>query len=333
MTAASPPAGPAGQAPIVTFTPNPTVDVTTRVPRLEPGVKLRCAAPSIEPGGGGINAARVAAELGCAATAVHTAGGAAGERLVEMVGARGVDAHAVRVAGETRESFTVHDDASGRLYRFVMPGPEMTAGEVDDCLEAVRERLRPGAVVLASGSLPPGAPDDLIGMLADEVRRGGGRLLVDVAGAPMRAALRAGVHLARFNRHEFEEYAGAPLADPEERMRAARDLVRDGRAEVVIATIGADGALVASAGHRLHLRAPRVEADSPVGAGDSMMGAVCAGLALGWGLERACALGVAAAAAAHMTPGTGLCRREDVAALFRQVAGEEAPAPVGGAPA
>lgn len=331
LTAPAGTAGAGAPAPIITFTPNPTVDLTTRVGRLEPGVKLRCAEPLVEPGGGGVNAARVVAELGGRAHAVHTAGGPAGERLVAMVRARGVEAVAVPVAGETRQSFTVHEDAGGRLYRFVLPGPALAADEAEACLRAVEDRLRPGAVVLASGSLPPDAPDDLIGRLARCVRDGGGRLLVDMAGAPMRAALEAGVYLARFNRPEFEEYAGRELPDPDERMEAARRLVADGRAEAVIATIGADGALLAADGVAAHLRAPRVEADSPVGAGDSMMGAVCVGLAHGWGLRRACALGVAAAAAAHMTPGTGLCRREDVARLYRTVTGEAPPAPVGAA--
>jgi 6-phosphofructokinase 2 len=186
-------------------------------------------------------------------------------------------------------------------------------------------------VVLASGSLPPGAPDDLIGLLADEARVRGARLLVDVSGAAMHAALAHGVYMARFNRPEFEEYVGRSMPDPPSRMAEAVAVVESGAAEVVVATLGEDGALVVSRELRVHLHAPRVDAVSPVGAGDSMMGAICVGLAHGWDLETSCALGVAAAAAAHMTPGTGLCRREDVVDLFGRMTGRAVPAPVGGA--
>jgi 6-phosphofructokinase 2 len=261
--------------------------------------------------------------------AVHTSGGVTGEGLCAMVAAAGIESVVVPIRHETRESFTVHERSTGRVYRFVLPGPELDEGEWRGSLAAVRERLVPGAVVLASGSLPPGAPDELIGLLADEVRSRGARLLVDVSGAAMRAALAHGVHMARFNRPEFEEYVGRTLPDPEARMAEAARIVDDGAAEVVVATLGEDGALVVARGVRVHLHAPRVEAVSPVGAGDSMMGAICVGLAAGWDVETSCALGVAAAAAAHMTPGTGLCRRGDVLDLFERMTGRPAPAPVG----
>jgi 6-phosphofructokinase 2 len=316
-------------APIITFTPNPAVDVTSGVPRLADGVKLRCEPALREAGGGGINAARVAVELGCRALAVHTAGGATGEGLRAMMDEGGVESVVVPIRDETRESFTIHERESGLIYRFVLPGPSLAEPEWRACLDAVGERMSPGTVVLASGSLPPGAPDELIGLLADEARAHGARLLVDVSGAAMRAALAHGVHMARFNRPEFEEYVGRPLPDPPARMAEAVRLVDSGAAQVVVATLGEDGALVVGREVRVHLRAPSVDAVSPVGAGDSMMGGICVGLAAGWGLEDSCALGVAAAAAAHMTPGTGLCRRRDVQALFERMTGRPAPAPVG----
>ena len=318
-------------APIITFTPNPAVDVTSGVPRMADGVKLRCEPALREPGGGGINAARVVAELGAGAVAVHTSGGATGRALCAMVADAGVESAVVTIGGETRESFTVHERDSGLIYRFVLPGPTLSEPEWRACLKAVRARLEPGAVVLASGSLPPGAPDDLIGLLADAVRERGARLLVDMSGAAMRAALTHGVHMVRFNRPEFEEYVGRPMPDPASRSAEAVALVESGAAEVVVATLGEDGALVVGRDVRVHLHAPRVDAVSPVGAGDSMMGAICVGLAHGWDLETSCSLGVAAAAAAHMTAGTGLCRRADVLELFTRMTGRPAPGPVGAA--
>lgn len=316
------------QAPIITVTANPALDITTGVERLADGVKLRCEEPLRDPGGGGINASRAIRELGGHSVAVHTAGGPEGEALAALLAEAALDTVAVRIDGPTRQSFAVHERSTGRLYRFVLPGPAPAAHEWEGFLAAVTGRLEAGAVVLVSGSLPPGAPRDLVARVARACTRVGARCVVDVAGEPMRAALGAGVHMARFNRPEFEEYAGVPLDDVPARAAAARRLVAEGAARVVIATLGPDGALVADAAGVLHLRAPRVEADNPVGAGDSMMGAVCLGLAHGWDLDVTAALGVAAAAAAHMTPATRLCRRQDVVALFTAMRGGPPPPPV-----
>lgn len=315
---------------IVTFTPNPALDLTTGVAELEPGVKLRCERALREPGGGGINAARVVVELGGHATAVHTAGGPVGDMVAAMVAESGVENITIPIAQHTRESFTVHERGSGRLYRFVLPGPELADSEWRRCLTVVSDLLAPGTVLLVSGSLPPGMPVDMAARLARTAREVGARLLVDISGPAMHAALAEGVFMVRFNRPEFEEYVGRPMADIDERGDEAERLVAAGAAEVVVATIGADGALIVSRDGRMHLRPPQVVAASPVGAGDSMMGAICLGLAHGWDMETACGLGVVAAAAAHLTPGTGLCRRSDVARMYEEMTGRPAPAPVGG---
>ncbi len=315
--------------PIVTFTPNPALDLSTGVGRLEDGVKLRCEAPRRDPGGGGINAARVIRELGGDAIAVRTSGGLVGELLEEELARAGLRSGSVRIGGATRESFSVHERDTGRIYRFVLPGPELTPAEWDACVVAVTAPVREGALVLLSGSLPPGVEPARIGELADAVRDAGGRLLVDMAGDAMRAALRAGVFLARFNRPEFEELVGRPMPDHAARMEAAARMVEDGAAEAVVATVGADGALLVTADERLHLPGPRQPFQgSPVGAGDSLMGALTLGLAWGWRLEDACRLGVVAAVAARLTEGTQLCRRSDVLDLYADLTGGAPPAPL-----
>lgn len=306
------------QRPVITLTLNPALDLTTGVPRVEPRLKLRCEEPREDPGGGGLNAARVIAELGGRVEAVYAAGGLPGDRLEELLRGGGLRGHRVRIAGSTRQSFAVHERETGRQFRFLLPGPELAEPEWAACVDAVESLLCPEALLLVSGSMPPGVPPEALGRIAALGRERGARVLVDVAGAPMREALRAGVFMARFNRPELEEFAGRALPDADERHAAIARLVDDGRAEVAVATVGGDGALVAAPGLRFRMRPPVVVQRSPVGAGDSLMGAITLALARGWDLERACRLGVAAAAAAHLTPGTALCRREDVERLYEE---------------
>ena len=93
-------------------------------------------------------------------------------------------------------------------------------------------------------------------------------------------------------------------------------MVDSGRAEIVALTLGAEGAVLATRELTLRLASPQVEAKSAVGAGDSFVGAMVWALAKGRPVDEAFAYGVAAGAAAAMTPGTELCRRADIERLL-----------------
>jgi 6-phosphofructokinase 2 len=142
---------------IVTLTMNPAVDESTTVPYVLPDRKLRCQAPTYEPGGGGINVARAIRKLGGDALACFPVAGPAGELLRRLLDAEGVRYVAMPVTGWTRENLNVLEEVSGRQFRFCMPGAALGDQEWPTFLEWVRE-LRPSPdYLVASGSLPPGA--------------------------------------------------------------------------------------------------------------------------------------------------------------------------------
>src|ERR1019366_7352370 len=146
---------------IVTLTMNPAVDLSTSVERLEPVRKLRCSEGRRDPGGGGINVARVVSRFGAEVTAVYPIGGSIGQLLKRMVDAEGVKSAAIPVLGDTREDFTVLDEATGQQYRFVLSGPHLQEVEWRDCLKALVALGSGSDFVCISGSLPLGVPDDL----------------------------------------------------------------------------------------------------------------------------------------------------------------------------
>ncbi len=305
---------------ILTLTLNPALDLSTSVEEFRSQDKLRCDSPVAEPGGGGINVARAIRGLGGAATAIHTSGGDTGRRLASLLGREGVASRAIQIEENTRESLAVAERATGTLLRFVLPGPELSQAELDRCLSTVLELSHEGTMVVASGSLPPGVPDDFYGRLAGVLRSEGSSLLVDTSGRALPGALEHGVYLVKPDFRELKELAGSELADAEERVQIAAGLVADGSAEVVVATLGAEGALVVTADRRELIRAPRIDTmASAVGAGDSFMAALVLSLARGEDVVDAARLGVAAAAAALLTPGSELCRREDVERLLAEI--------------
>ncbi|MFC5499364.1 1-phosphofructokinase family hexose kinase [Caenimonas terrae] len=304
---------------ILTVTLNPAVDLYTSTPRVEPTHKLRCGPALLHPGGGGINVARVLTRLGIDALALHAAGGATGRLLAELLQAEGVRSHAIPIAGETRQSFSAHEQASGLDYRFVLPGPQLAEREWQACLDAAAAQSVDGALAVASGSLPPGAPTDFYARLARRLADVGVRLVLDTSGPALAAALQAGVYLVKPSLRELRELTGTALDTPAQQLAACRALVRLGQAEVVALSLGAEGALVVSAQQAWTAAALQVPVASTIGAGDSFVAGLVASLAGGAGLRDALARGSAAAAAALLTSGTALCQADDVARLLPQV--------------
>ncbi len=304
---------------VVTLTMNPAIDLCATVDRLDPTRKLRCRDLRRDPGGGGINVARALRRLGGRAVAVFPAGGPAGARLEAMLRAERAPHRTLSIAGETREDFTAQVAATGEQYRFILPGPRLSRAEcaaVFDLLGALQPKPQ---LLVASGSLPPGAPISFYGRVATFARGAGLRLALDAAGPALRHGLAAGVWLVKPNLAELEELAGAALPDLESRLGACRRLVEDGAAEIVALSMGADGALLVGAEEAWFAPAPRIAPLSTVGAGDSFTAGLVRALANGAPAPSALAMAVAAGSAALLAPGTQLCRAADVQSLLARI--------------
>ncbi len=304
---------------IVTVTINPAVDVSTTVDRVEPVRKLRCRTERREPGGGGINVARVINRFGTDVVAVYAAGGVTGQMLHELVEREGVAARQVAVAGMTRESFTVLDETTQDEYRFVLPGPDLSEAEWDACIKEAQSLASRDDYIIASGSLALGVPEDFYARLATAAKASGCRFIVDASGPPLRRALEAGVYLAKPNLRELEGILDEPLKDRQSQVRASRRLVEQGRAEIIALTLGSEGALLVTRDAAWFSEPLPVKVMSSVGAGDSFLGGLIWSLSTGNDLSGALRHAVAAGSAALLAPGTQLCRPEDVRRLSPQV--------------
>jgi 6-phosphofructokinase 2 len=310
---------------IVTVTMNPALDIATTTERVVPVHKLRCTPPRYDAGGGGINVARAVHALGGEAIAIFPAGGSAGDTIRLLLGREGVRFHAIAIAGFTRESLAVYERESGRQYRFILPGPEIAEKDQERCLDAVTLLAANASFIVASGSLPPGVPDDFYARLGERARRLGKRFVLDTSGAALKAAGR-GVYLVKPSLRELEELSGYKIRGKAEEEQAARAIIAQGRSEIVLISLGAEGALLATAAGVARFPAIAVAAKGTIGAGDSMLAGVVLGLSRGMPLPEAVRYGVAAGTAALFGAGTALCRREDVERLYAQTAGQAATA-------
>jgi 6-phosphofructokinase 2 len=291
---------------VVTLTPNPAIDIATAVEKVFPVRKLRCRSARRDPGGGGINVARVVRRFGTEVVAIYPAGGATGKLLQQLVDREGVRSIAFSVREETREDFTVLEESSGKQYRFLLPGAELSKDDWP-------------AYVVGSGSLPPGVPADFYARMARLAKDRGSKAVADTSGDALTEVLSEGVYLVKPNLRELQELTKTTLRDRTSQVDACRELIARGNAQVVVLTLGANGALLVTTEGAYAARVSDVKVVSSVGAGDSFVGGMVWKLATGGDVVDAFQYGIAAGSAAVMNAGTELCHPQDAARLRSQI--------------
>lgn len=306
--------------PILTITLNPALDLATHVADVHPGEKLRCEAPVMNPGGGGLNVSRALAQMGIRSQALVALGGATGAALQDLLDGANLTLTTLPCPGDTRQSLAVTDDASGAQYRFVLPGPIWQAADLARVLDALTAQHQPRGIAVISGSLPPGLVAETPALLATALP--GMTLVLDTSGKPLAHAVTnpiPGLAVLRMDSAEAEALAGHSLVGAQDTADFAETLRTRGVAATVIIARGAEGNVLVTDGLRLMARPPMVPIISTIGAGDSFVAGLVLAMAGNKGWAEALALATASAAAAVMTPATELCRAEDVAQLLPQV--------------
>ncbi len=303
---------------ILTLTMNPALDVLSTYDKVESTHKMRCGPALKHPGGGGVNVARVLHRLGASCVAVYPAGGVTGERHRQLLHAEKVRSHIVPIAQETRESFSVHELSSGQDFRFVLPGPSLSDPECQACFDHVAAH-GPKHLLVLSGGLAPGVPDDFYARLSQWAKSRGLRVVIDTHGPALTAALRVGVYAFKPSLRELRDLTGLALPDTASQKAAAQALIHSGQVEVVALTLGEDGAMWVTAQHALLAESLPVNVRTTIGAGDSFVGGWLWSWLQGHDATLQFRTAMAASAAALLGEGTSLCQADDVHRLMADV--------------
>lgn len=304
--------------PVYTVTLNAAVDHYVEVDRLTLGETNRVRHSEFDIGGKGINVSRVLHRLGYDTVAVAFIAGHTGDMVERGLAREGVPARFIEGPGETRTNISFRERDTGRQTSLNEPGAEVPLSLLDELRGVLRE-VPAGHVVVLAGSVPPGLPSTVYRDLIQDLRRQGVRAVLDTSGPALEQALPARPVLIKPNHEEAGELLGRRLESETEVLAAGRELLARGP-EAVVISLGARGALAFTPEAVYRAVPPPVEKRSAIGSGDSMV----AGLALafqpeGLSLTEALRWGTAAGAATAMTPGTDLCRPEDVRHLLDAV--------------
>lgn len=303
---------------IITITLNPCLDKGTTVKDIVPEKKLACSSPILEAGGGGINVSRALEHLGCMSLAIYMYGGYTGKKLHEMMLQTGIECVPFEIAGDTRENLIVVDTTKNAQYRFGMKGDALNESEWQKPLTFL-ENNSGYEYVVASGSLPIGVPLDFFGRVAAIVQKKGAKLIIDTSGEALKHAINEGVFMIKPNLDELSFLNGVEELKQEDVEIAAKNIINNKGAEVIVVSMGANGAILITKDETIQIPSPKVELKSTVGAGDSMVAGLVLGITRKYNWKDTLKLGIACGSAATMNEGTSLCKKEDVEHLFNSI--------------
>jgi 6-phosphofructokinase 2 len=304
---------------IATLTMNPTIDVSYDVGQVRHTHKMRTENEHYAPGGGGINVARVFVRLGGNARCFYLSGGATGPALDGLIDLHQLVRTRIAIAGPTRIAADILEHDTGKEYRFTPAGPHVREAEWQECLDRLAEA--DCDVLVMSGSLPPGVPDDFYARVSRLMRKRGREVVLDSSGKALAAGIaEGGLLLVKPSQGELQDFTGRKLENVEAIGKAAMEIVESGKARLVAVTMGHEGAVLARTEGPVFLPALKIDAASAVGAGDSFVAAMVHALCRGDSELEAFRRGMAAGSAAVLRAGTDLARPADIEGMLERIA-------------
>lgn len=289
---------------ITTITLNPAVDKTVKINNFTAGSVNRVADVRFDAGGKGINVSKVIKSLGGSSVATGILGGSAGVYIKEYLDSENIENNFIFVNGETRTNLKIVDSIGHQNTDINEPGPEVLANDLDRVKEVIQENLNKDSIVVFSGSVPAGISKDIYKELIELAKEKGAKTILDADGDLLKYGLEAGPYLVKPNIHELERLFGFKIESVEEAINLSKAMKEQFDIEIVVVSLGADGALFLGKDSIILAEGIKVEAISTVGAGDSMVAALAYSMDKGYSLEDTVKLAVAAGTANVMTSGT-----------------------------
>jgi 1-phosphofructokinase len=300
---------------IITVTLNPAVDQNLELDQLLLGDTNRVRDSRIDPGGKGVNVSRVLRELGRESLACGLAPGSLGRFVEHSLLELGILCDFVHTRGQTRTNLTLVDDSAHETTLLSYRGPEIDPRHVNTLETRLRRFLSADDWLVVAGSIPPPIQPQAYTRLLELARQVGARTVLDADAEALEAGLSGRPDLVKSNHHEAERLLHRSLDEDAALIQAAEEMRAAGAGTAVV-TAGARGAVAVSKDGSWWARPPHIDIVSAVGAGDALLAGMVMKLEEGAGMEEAMAWGTAAGAAACLTTGTQLCRRDDVVRIL-----------------
>ncbi|MFT8889094.1 MAG: 1-phosphofructokinase [Ethanoligenens sp.] len=296
---------------VIAVTVNPSIDKTIAIKELEPYGLNRVVESRQDPGGKGINVARVLHSFDTDVTVTGFIAGNSGRQLVDFLKDAQLPADFVEIEGETRTNLKVFDQKAGKTTEINESGAAVSPENLEKFKEKFRNLCKNSEVAVLSGSLPPGVPKNFYAQCIDMAKTEHVKTILDADGEALAEGLKSIPYAVKPNIHELEALLGRILKTPKDVLAAARELIAAG-ISIVIVSMGPDGAVVADAHEAFKVDSWDIPVKSATGAGDSMVGSLAYSIVRGDSLYDIAKITTAAGTITASKPGTQICTKSEV---------------------
>jgi 1-phosphofructokinase len=304
---------------VLAVTLNPSIDKTVEIEELVPYGLNRAVRVELDPGGKGINVARVLRAFGVDVTVTGFAAGDAGKMLRGLLWQEKIGCDLMEIRGETRTNIKIFDRSVKKVTEINERGCEVTPAELSAFEKKIRALCVQAQILVLSGSLPPRVPADTYARFIQTAKAFGAKTILDTDGEALREGIKSLPYAVKPNILELERLFARKLRSPREVLGAGHELTRRGIA-LVIVSMGPDGAIVLNEKEAYKVDSWDIDVKSATGAGDSMVGALAEALLREAPLADIARATTAAGTITASKPGTQLCTKSEVAAALKLVA-------------
>jgi len=303
---------------VITVTMNPSADKTILLNKLVPYGLNRAKSSRLDPGGKGINVGRVLKSFGVDVTVTGMIAGRQGDALIEQLGVCGIDTDFVKVGGETRTNLKIIDESTNRVTEINESGFCVSQESVAEFLAKLEMLSAQAEIVVLSGSLPPGISVDFYAQCTRIAKSQGAKVLLDAEGTILFEGIQAVPFAVKPNLQELGNLFHEELSSTRQVAEAAKKLIDKG-IEIVIASMGPDGAIFVNKNEIYKADSWNISVKSTVGAGDAMVGSLAYSILKQDPLHEIARLATAAGTITVSKDGTQFCSFEEVLASAGKV--------------
>lgn len=273
---------------VVVFAPSPVLSVTVEDHNGADEVHVHAA-------GQGVWQTRMLRALGAEVTMCSVLAGETGDLLRHLLEDEGI--RMLVVDGSARSGAYIHDRRGGDRVAVAESGGDSLARHDLDRLygNTLQAGMESGTVILSGAANENVLPADAYRRLASDLNTVGCRVIADLSGERLSAALAGGLMVVKVADDELEDDGRVKSTDADELIDAMHQLASEGAANVII-TRAEQPSLLLADGEVSEIHMPSLEVVDHHGAGDSLTAGVAATLADGGSITEAVTLGAAAGA-------------------------------------
>lgn len=303
---------------IATVTLNPAIDQTVSVDDFQAGTVNRSRAMRFDAGGKGVNVASFLADYGMEVVVTGFLGEENADIFERHFARKKIEDRFIRVPGETRVNIKITDEHNQETTDLNTPGQAPGKYAVNRLCEQVEALAEACDCFVLSGNLPPGLSSDFYAKLIKSLKKKNRSCVLDTSGEALAEGVKAGPRMIKPNIDELGQLVRRQLDGLSDVHKAAHSLINQD-VELVVVSMGGDGALFISKEDAFVALPPSVTLKSTVGAGDAMVAGLVAGLAKKLSLEECARLATAFSVSAITRLGRDLPAADEIKAYQAQV--------------